>query len=438
MSNFQYSLYLVLIYLSLGSSCVSTKVHTNASALKDRLEVSFPDHFYGFSLYDLEDETFLLNHNGDKLFTPASNIKILTLYTALETLPDSIPTIKYLVRQDTVYIWGMGDPTTLHPAFEYQDNLTDFLKKFDITVLCTGHFQEKRFGPGWAWDDYLYGYQMEKSPLPLFGNKITVSYDSTTRTVQYYPNIFSLQYFEKEKFGIRRGEYDNNYSLDIPDKSSFNISLPIFNADTLTDSILSQLTMTQVRPRHTCPDPTLATTLFSSSADTAYRHYMHHSDNFTAEQLLLSASGYKFDTLSSRKIISDVKNSLPERISEGLHWYDGSGLSRYNKCKPESIIYLLNKIYNRIGMEGVKAIFAVGGQTGTIKSWYANPDGPPFIFAKTGTLRGVHCLSGYLITDDGKALTFSFMHNHFAGSSTPIKKKMEQILLYIKSNYQKL
>jgi D-alanyl-D-alanine carboxypeptidase/D-alanyl-D-alanine-endopeptidase (penicillin-binding protein 4) len=50
------------------------------------------------------------------------------------------------------------------------------------------------------------------------------------------------------------------------------------------------------------------------------------------------------------------------------------------------------------------------------------------VFAKTGSLRYVHSLSGYVKTKKGKVLIFSFMHNNFTGSSDPLKKEMQDIL----------
>lgn len=81
------------------------------------------------------------------------------------------------------------------------------------------------------------------------------------------------------------------------------------------------------------------------------------------------------------------------------------------------------------------AYFPSGGASGTIRSWYKSDDEHPYVYAKTGTLSGVHCLSGYLLTKSGKTLHFSFMHNNYVISSSELKKEMEKVLYLIYDQY---
>ncbi len=87
-------------------------------AQKDLIEQHLNSDFYstqftGFYLYDpiLKEEIY--NYNGNKFFTPASNTKIFTLYTAMKMLGDSIPAFKYQLIGDELHIEGTGDPTFL-------------------------------------------------------------------------------------------------------------------------------------------------------------------------------------------------------------------------------------------------------------------------------------------------------------------------------------
>jgi D-alanyl-D-alanine carboxypeptidase/D-alanyl-D-alanine-endopeptidase (penicillin-binding protein 4) len=114
---------------------------------------------------------------------------------------------------------------------------------------------------------------------------------------------------------------------------------------------------------------------------------------------------------------------------------DGSGLSRYNLVTPHYLSTVLKQLFDRTPKEQLFTYFPAGGVRGTISNWYRNPEGSPYVFAKTGSMSGVHCLSGYILTKSGKILIFSFMHNNFVGSNKPWKEEMQRILEWIYLNY---
>ena len=81
------------VFVVLTSACAGVKKIAIRKDVNKILNESpiFHDQFTGFSLYDIEANDFLINHNADKRFTPASNTKILTMYSVLKTFNDSIP-----------------------------------------------------------------------------------------------------------------------------------------------------------------------------------------------------------------------------------------------------------------------------------------------------------------------------------------------------------
>ena len=159
---------------------------------------------------------------------------------------------------------------------------------------------------------------------------------------------------------------------------------------------------------------------------------MYESDNFVAEQLLLLCAGVKYDTLQQEKIIPWVKDSLFGALPTPPRWVDGSGLSRYNLITPRYLTGVLQRLYREQPHERLFSLFPAGGVSGTLAEWYRGPDGKPFVFAKSGSMSGVQCLSGYLLTKSGKTLIFSFMHNNFVGSAKPWKQEMQRFLLRIR------
>ena len=159
------------------------------------------------------------------------------------------------------------------------------------------------------------------------------------------------------------------------------------------------------------------------------------SDNFLAEQILYLCAAEKGDTLNSSRIRNYmIANHLDDLPSQPV-WKDGSGLSRYNLFTPRSMVALLEKIKQELPESTLLALLPAGGIDGTLKDWYNSETGEPYVFAKTGTFSNNHALSGFIRTKTGKLLTFSFMHNNYNASSTPVKLEMEKTLRLIRDRY---
>jgi D-alanyl-D-alanine carboxypeptidase/D-alanyl-D-alanine-endopeptidase (penicillin-binding protein 4) len=159
---------------------------------------------------------------------------------------------------------------------------------------------------------------------------------------------------------------------------------------------------------------------------------IHPSDNFIAEQLLFVCASEKNLPLQTAEIIEFAIDSLLQNLPDAPVWRDGSGMSRYNMFTPRSMVHVLNNLYQDIDIATLFTIFPTGGKSGTIKNLYAG--NPPYVFAKTGTISNNHCLSGYIRTNSGKVLIFSFMNNHYVGSSSVYKAEMQRVLEWIRDN----
>ena len=99
---------------------------------------------------------------------------------------------------------------------------------------------------------------------------------------------------------------------------------------------------------------------------------------------------------------------------------------------PATITSVLDKLYNDVERQRLFGFFPKVGENGTLDNW---PDYglEPYLIAKTGSLGNNFNLSGYLITESGRVLIFSFMNNHFTTPLDGVKRKMQQVLLYIRS-----
>ncbi|MEM7109194.1 MAG: D-alanyl-D-alanine carboxypeptidase [Bacteroidota bacterium] len=394
-------------------------------------------HHTGFYLYDPEDRKLLIDHNGDRYFTPASNTKIFTLYAALNLLDDQLPGLYYKETRDSLIFWGTGDPSFLYRLLP-QSDLLEVLAAFDKPLyFSTSNFHEKPLGPGWSWDDYLYTYSVERSPLPIYGNTVLVKKEDRSPYLTINQPFFKGTMFLGDSIigqsAIVR-DVGSNKMVYLPslNEPEFELEIPYRYSSGVVAALLSDTLKKPVKTSKT-PLTKAVKTKYSIPTDSALKVMMQESDNFIAEQLLLVSAGIISDSLNTDIAIQHVKSTFLKDIPDEPQWVDGSGLSRYNLFTPRSIVWLWDRLLSAYGKERLFPLLAAGGVNGTLKNYYRSPE--PYIFGKTGTLSNNHALSGYLITESGKTLIFSFMNNNYPTESYPIKKKMEEILWQVSQNY---
>lgn len=400
----------------------------------ESLETKLHDHT-GFVLYDPQQKKELFSFQSDRYFTPASNTKIFTFYTSLVVLGDSVPGIRYIEKNDSVIIFGTGDPSILYENIYDPERIYNFLANTNKKLfLADGNFYTDELGPGWAWDDLPFTYSSERSAFPVYGNYLTIRQQGSVIKTQ--PAIFSYNIIMKdsaEKPSIAR-EVDGNRINFIPSKQGLasRWKTPFRTSAELTARLLSDTLKKEVTLINR-NDFKLAKTLFSIPADSLYKEMMQESDNFIAEQLLLVCSGVLSDSLKPEIVIRFMKKNHLQDLPDEPIWIDGSGLSRYNLFTPRSIVKLWEKIYERVPRERLFPLLAIGGKTGTVKRWYKNE--PPYLYGKTGTLSNNHSLSGYLVTKKGRTLIFSFMSNNHPAPASVVRQEMETILKELYLHY---
>ena len=161
-------------------------LHTTLRDLIDTHPTAKRTHV-ALKVIDLETGEVLFDQNSDKLFTPASNLKIYTSAAALDLLgPEYRWTTKVLtcdvhqdgVLKDGVFIEGGGDPMfdTVQLAaitaklLESPD--ADFFGCDFGVATREGWDQVPLKGPGWMWDDDPDYYNMSIQSLMLNFNVI--------------------------------------------------------------------------------------------------------------------------------------------------------------------------------------------------------------------------------------------------------------------------
>ncbi|MFN4984720.1 MAG: D-alanyl-D-alanine carboxypeptidase/D-alanyl-D-alanine-endopeptidase [Ignavibacteria bacterium] len=113
----------------------------------------------------------------------------------------------------------------------------------------------------------------------------------------------------------------------------------------------------------------------------------------------------------------------------GCVFNDGSGLSRRNQVSATTQVSLLKSIALQPWAQEFKSTLAIAGSDGTIRRRLTGTYAANNVHAKTGTLRNVSALAGYVVTRDGEPLAFSFISNGNSVSSYKYTEDMAALIL---------
>jgi len=422
--NISKSKIIIIAVLMIGMISCSTAKKVEKD-LSKQSEIN--NYFRGFVVYNTKTHKEIVNYNGAKYFTPASNTKLFTFYTAFRTFKDSVVGFQYVKRRDSLIIKGTADPSLLYGIEE--NRALEFLKRSERNIyLVDEDIAEPPFGEGWSWDDYIYYYMPEKSLFPIYGNIIELSKGEEINIV---PEFFKDSIEVNNEKRARRAYATNQFYVKPSDKFEER-QIPFVTSNQLVADLLGEeidKNILLVKNK----DNYYFKPFYSVSYDSLYHKMLHVSDNFIAEQLMLQVGNEVDHVYSVKKAISYSLDNYLKNIPQKPRWVDGSGLSRYNLFTPESFVYLLKKMYREIPKEKLFDYFPAGGKSGTLEKYFAN--NKPYIFAKTGTLSNNFNLSGYLVTKKGTVLIFSYMNNHYKGSASDRKKEMELFFKKLYNSY---
>jgi serine-type D-Ala-D-Ala carboxypeptidase/endopeptidase (penicillin-binding protein 4) len=160
-----------------------------------------------------------------------------------------------------------------------------------------------------------------------------------------------------------------------------------------------------------------------------------NSDNYLAETVFKMIGG-------SENLDKHTGKSAQQAIKEALKKYriycdkcqlnDGSGLSRRNLCTTDALIQLLKNASMSEFASEFESTLAIAGIDGTLQKRMTFGLAENNLRGKTGTLRNVSALSGYVNSLDGERLCFSFIFN---GPNIGVYKEIENQLGEILSQF---
>jgi D-alanyl-D-alanine carboxypeptidase/D-alanyl-D-alanine-endopeptidase (penicillin-binding protein 4) len=112
---------------------------------------------------------------------------------------------------------------------------------------------------------------------------------------------------------------------------------------------------------------------------------------------------------------------------------EGSGLSRSALVTPAAIVDLLRIMAVHRESAVFRECLPVAGVDGTLRHRLTGAGTQGRVQAKTGTLRHVTALSGYVETSSGRALVFSVMLNQFAGPPAEAREAVDALVTILAS-----
>lgn len=418
----------------------------------------------------------LFARHSDGLFHPASNTK---LFTALGVLRTMGPGYRYLTSvfadgdayagSDTLhtslYLLGRGDPM-LESA--HLDSLAGRVAgSYGARVIAgdivvdDAYLDGVPYGEGWMWDDVQYSYSASLNALSVNGNSVkigispgaavgapvTVRVDPPTTAVTFEVDARTAAAGDTSSAEPLRVERDwpsrsnriritGRIAMDAGERAYFrSVEAPGLYAGKLFRDMLQArgVRVTGTVRRGVTPTRARTVATYRSPPVTgALARLLKYSHNLTAELLVKTMGRHATgDPGSSADGLAALRRVLADYIGldpDAYRFADGSGLSWYNYVSPDQVVALLTAAYHdpAIGADFREAL-PVAGVDGTLRNRMKDTAAMGNLRAKTGTLTGVSCLSGYVLTRDGEPLVFSIMMNNFVGPASTARRTQDEI-----------
>jgi len=401
----------------------------------------------GVVVKSLINKKKIFEYNSDKLFIPASNQKIIVSTVALSLLKSDYRfktefyaggEIRNGILHGGLYVKGYADPTT------NTDILSLIARQFknkglrqingDLYLDDT-YFDKIRYPVGWKekWRNDFYSPPTSSLSLN-YNNFEVVAVPSKNRSkvlVSTEPHISGLRivnsaYLRKKKSSIKARWVEGKNEILVTgnlysNSKGIRFKLPakypsLYYGEVLKDELAKQdiILNGDVKISSVPRWANLYYTYNSDPLDEIIHEYNKNSVNIIGENLIKTL-GAKFigepgTWENGRKVISVFLNKIG--IKNGFKVIDGSGLSLLNRVSPNTMADVLEYAFHNksVGLDFITSL-PVGGIDGTLKKRFKEPDVRGRIVAKTGYLKNVRALSGYVFTKTGDVLVFSILSN---------------------------
>ncbi len=426
---------------------------------------------WGIVVQSLNGTEKLYNRDGDRLFIPASNMKLVTTAVALRHL-GAATRLKTSVYQlpstgslPNLLVVGRGDPsltTTGLQSIAQQLKQRGMLQIGQIS-FDDGYFRGEQINSDWEWGDLSTDYAPAINSLMLNQNALSLTLSpSTIGTPLKYSwadGGWNSWQVDNQTLTAAANQDSSVNAIAVFGKpvlrltgrlaknaEATRIDLPVVNpAESFIGGLRRSLSQEQITIGGTrlvlgqsvANLPEIAS-INSPTIGELVREANQKSNNIYAEVLLKSigrthpqhnTSGEDTTSLG----IALVKQRLTELgvNPQSYRINDGSGLSRHNLVAPMALIQLLSGMATTPDGKLFRDSLPVGGVSGTLRNRLKGTPAQGIVFAKTGSMSSTITLSGYLNPPKYSPLVFSIMLNQHDTSTSKMSKVIDEIVVLL-------
>ncbi len=426
---------------------------TNHPALAEAIERVLADGELqrtrvGIHVQDLGSGEVLYSHDADRLMNPASNVKLVTGAAVLDTLGPSHTFSTELSTKsedqgqiDDLYVRGEGEAFLLfRDVLEWAGQLRarGVETISGDVVIDDGAFDGAYLPPGFDMREVGAAYRSPIGAVSVNFNAVTVRVIpgesvGATPTIRLEPPNEYVQVVNRAR--TAPGSLPQIHVTARPDGDRTVVTVsgtigvgvdtfsqrkriehpPAFAGSVIAEAIkLMGIEFDgEIRRGEAPEDGKRLVSHESQPVMNAVSAMNKWSNNFIAEQLLRTLGGLDGEPSTWDAARNQVSLTLAEYglASGSYHLNNGSGLYDGNELSARQIVQLLRRMTaHPYGPEFASSL-AIAGVDGTLRSRLDDEPTRGNLRGKTGTLRNVAALSGYVHTASGRHVAFSILFN---------------------------
>jgi len=438
----KYVICIALTVITVSCNASLQEKITQIISRKDQAKVKF-----GILVTEPRWGAQIFSYNENLPLIPASNMKLVTSFTALKFLGQKFEYITTAgISDKKLVIVGSGDPLLGLAGENNSDSnqingfLSDIvraLKERNITeiediVIDSSVFDNVMVHPNWPKEQLNRPYACEVSGLNYNANCIKISAFQKDGQVELLtePNTGYLTLINKVQpvskgesaIGAYRTEKENiiviggkcrqaaSFDVAIEKPAAFFGTLLAENLNKAGIKTSGRLTFDNVNPEK------LQILVEHRTGITDVLKQCNKDSFQLAAECLFKTLGARRITggragswQGGQKALTDYLESLGADAGS-FYIDDGSGLSSQNRLSAAVVVRVISDAYSSDLWPVFKETLAAGGVDGTLRKYFYQDRYRGKVYAKTGYINSVRALSGTCVTDKGEYI-FSILTN---------------------------